>query len=193
MLHSLFSDCTVFANGLKTSNANGNYAHKSFIETEFSHKKDAKHTWLACQGYYYEENPGTLSTAEVKRKKFLVRQSAECTFYGKIAVDLFTCDRHLLSVTLQIAFRRSIDDFDIMSDDAANQYKVKIVEANLYALKRTLDDTVVSAIEKTLLRSPASYPHLETLTKTFLASTGLHSWKQEDIFAREPIHQLAIC
>ena len=51
VLHSLFSDCTVSANGLKISNANGNYAHKGFIETEFSHNKDAKNTWLACQGY----------------------------------------------------------------------------------------------------------------------------------------------
>ena len=40
-------------------------------------------------------------------QNFLVRQSAECTFYGKIAVDFFTCDRHLLSgVTFRIAFRR---------------------------------------------------------------------------------------
>ena len=53
VLHSLFSDCTASAIGLKISNANGNYAHKSFNETEFSHKKDAKATWLACQGYSY--------------------------------------------------------------------------------------------------------------------------------------------
>ena len=33
LLHSLFSDCTVSANGWKICNANGNYAHKSFIET----------------------------------------------------------------------------------------------------------------------------------------------------------------
>ena len=193
VLHSLFSDCTVSANGLKISNANGNYAQKIFIETEFSHNEDAKNTLLACQGYSYDENPGTLSTAEVNRRKLLVRQSAECTFYGEIAVDFFTCDRHLLSgVTLRIAFRRSIDDFVIISDDAAKQYKVKIVEANLY-VRMTLNDTVVSAIEKTILSSPASYPYLETLTKTLLASTGLHSWKQEDIFAREPIRRLAIC
>ena len=83
--HSLFSDCTVSANGLKISNANGNYAHKSFIETEFSHNKDA----LACQGYSKEEKPETLSTAEVNRRKILVRQSAECTFYGKIGLDFF--------------------------------------------------------------------------------------------------------
>ena len=74
VLHSLFSDCTLSANGLKISNANGNYAHKSFIETE-------------CQGYSYEDNPGAIATAEVNRRKALVRQSAECTFYGKVAVD----------------------------------------------------------------------------------------------------------
>ena len=123
-----------------------------------------------------------------------MRQSAESTFYGKVEVDFFNCDRHLISgVTIRIAFRRSIDDFVIMSDDAAKHYKVKIVETNLYVRKMTLNDDVVSATEQTLLKSPASYPYLETLTKTFLASTGLHSWKQEDIFARELIRRLAIC
>ena len=63
-LHSLFSDCTVSANGLKISNANANYAHKSFLETEFSHNKDAKNTWLACQGYSYEEDPSVIKAAE---------------------------------------------------------------------------------------------------------------------------------
>ena len=56
----------------------------------------------------------------------------------------------------------------------------------------TLNDDVESAIGKTLLTSPASYPYIETLTKTFFPSTGLHSWKQEDIFAREPIRRLAL-
>ena len=32
----------------------------------------------------------------------------------------------------------------------------------------TLNDDVVSAIEKTLLSSPVSYPYLETITKRFL-------------------------
>ena len=34
---------------------------------------------------------------------------------------------------------------------------------------------------------------METITKTFLASTGLQSWKQEDVFSWEPIRRLAIC
>ena len=42
--HSLFSDCTVSANGIKISTANGHYAHESFIQTEISHGTDAKKT-----------------------------------------------------------------------------------------------------------------------------------------------------
>ena len=51
VLPSLFSDCTVSANGLKISNAYGNYDHKNSIDTEFSHKKYAEATCLACQCY----------------------------------------------------------------------------------------------------------------------------------------------
>ena len=53
--------------------------------------------------------------------------------------------------TLRIDFRRSIDYFVSMSDDAAKHYNVKIVEANLYVRKMTLNDDVVSAIEKICL------------------------------------------
>ena len=131
--NSLFSDCRVSANGLKLSNANGSYAHKIFIETEFSHKKNSKAIWLACQSYSYEENPGANPKAEVNRQKTLVRQSNKCTFYGRVVVYFFTCDRHLLSgVTLQNFFRRSVDHFVTILGDAAESHKVKIIEANFY-------------------------------------------------------------
>ena len=65
-----------------------------------------------------------------------------------------------------------------MSGVANKHYKVKISEANLYVRKMTLNDDVVTGIEKALLNSPASYPYFETLIKTFLASTGLHSSTQ---------------
>ena len=56
-LHSLFSDCEIYANGIKISSANGLYGHKAYLETEFSHTKAAKDTWLKCQGYRYEQAP----------------------------------------------------------------------------------------------------------------------------------------
>ena len=74
---SLLSDCKRSVNGLKMSNANGNDALKSFVETEFLHSKDAKNKWLTCQVYLQGENPVDLSTAEVNRSNILVRGSGK--------------------------------------------------------------------------------------------------------------------
>ena len=98
-LHSLFSECTVSANGVKISNTNGNSAHKAFIETEFFSGKTAKNTWLVCQGYYYEDEPakidGTVGRADdVAARKALVANSQENYFIGKPASDILTCDKH---------------------------------------------------------------------------------------------------
>ena len=73
ILHSLFPDCTVSANGINFSTANGHYAHKSCMETEFSHGTDAKKTWLKFQDYEYEENPGTIPAAKSDIRKRTVR------------------------------------------------------------------------------------------------------------------------
>ena len=54
----------------------------------------------------------------------------------------------MTGVTLQTSCRRSINDFVVVSDDAGKSFKEKIIEANLYVRKMTLNDDVVSAIEK---------------------------------------------
>ena len=183
-LYSLFSDCTLSANGLKISNANSNFAHKSFIRTEFSNSKGAEDSWLKCQGYRFENNPA---------ERELVRESREIWFYGPAGVDFFTCDKHLLSgVTLRLSYRRSHEDFLIISEDASKHNKLQILEANLYVRKMTVTDHVLSAIESTLLKTPANYPYQEEITKTFLATAGQRSWQQEDNFAREPVRQIII-
>lgn len=192
-LHSMFSDCTVTANGLKISNANGLYGHKSFIETEFSNNSDAKRTWLHCQGYKYEDNPNDFTGNVFTTRQAAARLSAVVTFYGKLPVDVFSCDKHLLSgVTLRIAFLRAQNDFITLSEDDAKHYKVQIVEANLYVRKMVVNDNVVAAIERTLLKSPAIYRYNEVIAKTFLATNGQRNWKHEDVFMKEPIRRLAI-
>ena len=49
LLSSLFSECTLSLNGEKISTTNANFAHKSFIETEFSHSIDAKKPGLLAK------------------------------------------------------------------------------------------------------------------------------------------------
>ena len=180
VLHSLFADCTVSANGIKISSANGHYAHKSFIETEFSHGSDAKKTWLKCQGYDYEADPSSVQPATITAWQETVRRSAQLALYWKIATDFFSCEKHLTSgVTLRISFRRSQDDFEIVSEDGAKHHKIKIDEANLFVRIMTVSDIVPGAIEKTLLKTFAMYRYNEVISKVFLATAEQQSWKQE--------------
>ena len=126
-------------------------------------------------------------------RKRTVRQSARITLYGKLAVEFFSCEKYLVSgVTLRISMRRSQDDFAVISEDAAEHYKVKIDEANLFIRKMTVSDNVVGAIEKTLLKTPAIYRYNEAINKTFLAKKVQQSWKLEDIFTKEPIRRIIV-
>ena len=170
-LSSLFSECTMSLNGEKISTTNANFAHKSFIETEFSHGDDAKKTWLACQGYYYEDNPSSIDgangrAADVAERKRIVAASSEFRLFGKIACDFLSCDKHLISgVTVRLSLRRSPNDLVIMSEHANKHYQVP--EANLYVRKMTVTDFVLSSIEKTQLKTPAIYNFIEVLPRTF--------------------------
>ena len=45
------------------SSTNANFAHKNFLEAQFSQSNDEKKSLLACQGYYYEDNPSGIDSA----------------------------------------------------------------------------------------------------------------------------------
>ena len=192
-LHSLFSDCTVTAKWVKVSSANGLYAHKAFIETEFSHNKEAKDTWLKCQGYTYESNPSTKTLAVFTKRETETRLSADVTFIGRVASDFFSCEKHLLSgVELRISFLRTRPEFCLIYDDNAKDYKVNITQANLYVRKMTLTETAYSAIETTLAKATARYRYTEIIPRTFLISQNSQSWDQENVFSGQPIRRFIL-
>lgn len=196
ILHSLFSECDIYANGIKVSTANGLYAHKSFIETEMSFGKEAKETWLKCQGYSHETygaNPLDRTTAGMVERIALCAESEAITLYGRLSVDFFTCDKLLLpNVSLRVKLVRAPNDFVTIAETAGKHYLVKISNANLYARKMTVSDSVVESIERVLMKTPALYKFTEVIPKTYVVPPGQNTWKHEDIFMKEPIRRLAI-
>ena len=192
-LHSLFSECTVTANGRKISNSNGVYAHKAFIETEYSNGKAAKETWLRCQGYTYEASPGERTATVFVSRRAETRESQEVTLFGKVAADIFPCDKHLRSgVTLRICFVRFKPEFALIYDADAKNYKITLSQTNLYVREMTASDQVFTAIEKTLTKTPALYCNTEVVPKTYLIPQGSRSWSKEDVFSKEPIRGFAL-
>ena len=168
-LYSFFSESTLSANGLKILNA------KSFNGISFPNSKRAKESWLKCQGYRFENNSAAINAAGFTSQRELVRESREIWFYGPAGIDFFTFDKHLLSaVTLSLSYRHFNEDFLSISEDAAKHYKLQILEANLYVRKMTVTDHVLSAIESTLLKTPANYPYQKKIT-----SFSCNSWSAQ--------------
>ena len=129
----------------------------------------------------------------IRNLNTITRQSAVQTFYGRLSVDFFTCQKLLLpNVSLRIKLVRARDDFVTISEAAMKHYTVEIVSANLFVRKMTVTDTVFTSIERALLKSPAIYEYTEVLPKTFVIPAGQNSWKHEDIYMKEPVRRMAI-
>ena len=177
----------------KISNSNGVYAHKAFIETEYSNGKEAKGTWLRCQGCTHEANPGDRTATVFASRRAETRESQEVTLFGKVAADMFSCDKHLLSgVTLRIYFVRSKPEFALIYDADAKNCKITLSQANLYVRKMTVSYQVFAVIEKTLTKTPAIYRYTEVLPKIYLIPQGTRSWSKEDVFSKERIRRFAL-
>ena len=92
---------------------------------------------MAGQGSCYEENPLAIDCngrriENVTESKALVADSKELKLFGKKACDFLSRDKHLLSgVTKNFSLSCSHNVFVVISEDAAKDYKVQIMEANL--------------------------------------------------------------
>ncbi len=193
IMHSLFSECDVYANGIKISSANGLYGHKAYVETEMSHNMACKETWLKCQGFNYEADPGTFTETAFTSREVETRASAFLHLYGRLSVDFFTCPQALLpEVSLRVKLVRAQSDFCLISDDATKHYSIVISSASLFARKLGVTEENFASIQRVLLKTPAIYAYHEVIPKSFIIPGGQNSWKQENIFLNEPIRRFAI-
>ena len=63
----------------------------------------------------------------------------------------------------------------------------------MFVRKITVTESVQLSIEKALLKSPARYPYIESLCKSFIMQSGQNSFVKESIFGTQPIRRLTMC
>ena len=56
----------------------------------------------------------------------------------------------------------------------------------------TITESFLGALEKQLMKTPAVYGFTEVLPRTFLATTGVQSWRQVEVFSKEPVRRMII-
>lgn len=190
-MHSMFSNCEVSFNNEQVYSSNSLYAHKAFISNEYSGTRGTKESISAIQGYSYENTPGDLTSKAFKDRK-AAQGVEEITFYGKLAIDAFTCESLLLpNVTVRIKLIRSRPQFYLLTTKADNFYAV-ITEASLFTRQVSVDEGEVKKMQAEMMRQPARYNFSEILPKTFIIPKGQNQFIQENIFNNAPIRRLAI-
>ena len=175
-LHSLFSQVDVYLNGTLLTPSTNTYAYRSYIETLLSYGPDAKDTQLTGQ-LWHKDTATRMDAAEIAdgpaaNEEFVTRRenilrSRLVDMIGRLHVDLFLQDKFLINgVDVKIRLVRSKPAFALMAGGANPDYKIKIVNATLFAKKATLNPTVQMARIKAHPSSARYTPFLLALGRT---------------------------
>ena len=102
---------------------------------------------------------------------------------ARLHVDLFLQDKLLLNgVHVKIRLVRSKYAFSLMADGQNPDYKVRIVEATLFARKAALSPIVQMAHIKALAKGTAKYPLRPVDCKVYSIPQGAMSHTHENLF-----------
>ena len=137
---------------------------------------------------------GTRKTASFRDEPFLsrkVKKNEDICFYGKLAIDIFTCDKLLLpSVKIRLRFVRSRPNFYIINQN--KKFSCSILQASLFTRQVVIEDRIFKDLHSSLQLGPARYNFSEVLAKTFVIPNGQNQYIHENIFNNAPIRRLAI-
>ena len=99
LLHSLFSNCKVYFNDTMAYNANGLYPTKAEMSNEFNSSAVSNKGILECYWYSFEEYPEAFHMYPFPDRANASRAMIPFSLYGRLAIDLFTCEKFLLPKT----------------------------------------------------------------------------------------------
>ena len=127
LLHSLFSNCEVYFNNTMDYNANGLFPHKAQISNEINSSAVSNKELLACHGYSFKEYPVAFDMHPFTDRVNFLGTGITFSLYGRLAIDLFTCEKLLLPNTkARIKLIRARPNFYMLSDNP--EVSLKIVE-----------------------------------------------------------------
>ena len=127
---------------------------------------------------------GTGNQGFAKRSQFIIAKK-KFVLSGPIFSDIFMCDRLLLNMLdLKVVLNRAPNAFCLM--DAATRSRnprVKFEDVVLKIRKVKLDETVSTANELALRRTPALYPIRRVECKALSIPSGLPHVRKDNIFS----------
>ena len=164
-------------------NANGLYLHKAQISNKFN--SSAVSNKLACHGYSFEEHPDAFDMHPFTDRANSLGTGITFSLYGRLAIDLFTCEKLLLPNTkVRIKLNRARPNFYMLSDNS--NVSLKIVDCSLFTRRILVAELNHQYLQLNLEREPAQYNYMETIARTFIIISRQNQLI-ENIFNTAPI------
>ena len=102
-------------------------------------------------------------------------------FYGRLANDMFTCEKKLLPKT---KVRIKLSENPIVC--------LKIVDCSLFMRRILVAEPNHQNLQWNLEREPAHYKNMETIARIFIIPSRQNQFIQENVFHKTPIRRIAV-
>ena len=146
---------------------------------------------LACHGYSFEENPDAFDMHPFTDRANFLGTGITFSLYGRLAIDLFTCEKLLLPNTkVRIKLVRARPNYYMLSDNP--NVSPKIVDCLLFTRSILVAEPNHQYLQWNLERELAQYNYMETIARTFIIPSRQNQFIQEKIFNNAPIRRVAV-
>ncbi len=149
-------------NGVEVFDSGDKYAYRAFLETELNYGVDAKTTHLEA-GMYDKDTPDNHidddQNTGLQARARKCQESAIVHLMSPIHCDLFAQNKYLLNnVDVRLMLYRNPDAFCLMSPQAAQAYKISVINMKWFVQGVEVTKSVGLALEHALTRYTAKYP-----------------------------------
>ena len=194
LLHSLFSNCEVYLNNQQVYNSDGLYGHKALVSNELNASTMNNEGILACHEYEFERYPSDYEKSPFIDREEEILLKDWVTLYGKLAIDLFQCEKILLPNTkIRLKLIRARPSFYMIS---YNPYvSLRVLDCSLFTRRVVVNEVYHQTIKYQLTHQPwrqLREHFMETIARTFIIPSGQNQFIQKNVFSNAPIRRIAI-
>ena len=183
-------------NGMEVFDSGDKYAYRAFLETELNYGYDARFSHLQS-GLYNQDTPynhinDDQNTGLVARATGF-RGSNWVQVMAPIHTDLFAQNKYLLNnIDFRLTLYRNTDAFCLMSENAAQQYKIQVNNMKWYVKGVDVSKSVSLALERSLMQYTAKYPIRRVELRTIHVNQGSRATPSNAIFNGQVPRRLVI-
>jgi len=180
LLHALFKDVVLKANGVIISQANGTYPYRAYFETVLSYSSLAKDAAIGGpQLMFYKDQKGLFNGVlegvnnafDARLGKFV--KSKQVTMAGRLHCDLLLQNKLIIpGVKFSISLLPSSSNFTLMSTGTDGKEKLVITGASIKMRRINMTSASILTIEKALQTKPANYCVAHATVRTVQLAAG---------------------